>query len=61
MEGEWTMQKFIFLILALLTTFCIMFIGIAIGEGSAIGIILSIVGSCVFIGIGFKLKRVFAK
>jgi hypothetical protein len=57
MEGEWFMQKFIFLLLAILTTFCIMLIGVAIGEGSGLGILLSIIGVCVFIGIGFKLKR----
>lgn len=51
------MQKFIFLLIAILTTFCIMLVGVAIGEGSVLGIILALIGSFVFIGIGFKLKR----
>jgi heme O synthase-like polyprenyltransferase len=59
-EGECFMHKFIFFMLALLTTVCIMLVGIAIGEGSWIGIVSSIVGSFIFIGIGFRFRKRFS-
>jgi hypothetical protein len=51
------MKKFIFLSLAILATFCLMLTGVAIGEGSIIGIISSLIGSFVFVGIGMRLKK----
>ncbi|MFZ3588098.1 DUF5325 family protein [Bacillus sp. DJP31] len=47
----------VFLILAFLTAFLIILIGIAVGERSILGIIGSIVGIVAMMGIGFTYKK----
>ena len=47
----------IFFLLALLTVGSLVAIGYGIAVGSPLGIILSIIGVFVFMGLGFTLKR----
>ncbi|MFD1735661.1 DUF5325 family protein [Bacillus salitolerans] len=49
-------QNVIFLILAITTAIFMMLIGVAIGEGSILGIIGSIIGVILIMGIGFAYK-----
>ena len=48
--------KWIFVVYAVLTTISIMGIGVAIGEESILGVIVSIVAVVLVMGFGFKTK-----
>lgn len=50
-------KNIIFLVLAIITVGFLMLIGISISEGSIIGIILSILGTILIMGLGFTAKR----
>ncbi|WP_141431326.1 YlaF family protein [Bacillus sp. 03113] len=49
--------KWVFLLFALLTTVCIMGIGIAISEKSVLGILFCIFATVFIMGYGFKTKK----
>ncbi|TDB55231.1 YlaF family protein [Bacillus sp. CBEL-1] len=49
--------KWVFVLYAMLATFSIMAIGIFIGEGSAIGVIGSLVALVTIMGFGFTTKK----
>ncbi|OZT12389.1 hypothetical protein CHN50_10780 [Priestia aryabhattai] len=49
--------KWVFVLYAMLATFSIMAIGIFIGEGSAIGVIGSLVALVAIMGFGFTTKK----
>ncbi|MDT2047491.1 YlaF family protein [Priestia flexa] len=49
--------KWVFVLYAMLATFSIMAIGIFIGEGSAIGVIGSLVVLVAIMGFGFTTKK----
>jgi hypothetical protein len=57
------MQKpnVIFLLLAFITAFFMILIGVAIGEGSFLGVIGSILGVFFTMGIGFSIKSKLRK
>lgn len=50
-------MNFILLIMAVLVVACLAGIGGAVAYGSSIGVILCIVGACVFMGLGFVIRR----
>ncbi|MGV3466181.1 MAG: YlaF family protein [Heyndrickxia sp.] len=49
--------KWIFLLYAICSALSMMGIGVAIGESSIIGILISIVLLMIFLGLGFKTKK----
>jgi len=49
--------KWIFLLYAVFAALSMMGIGVAIGESSIIGILVSIVFLMIFLGLGFKTKK----
>ncbi|PKR87144.1 YlaF family protein [Heyndrickxia camelliae] len=49
--------KWIFLLYAICAALSMMGIGVAIGESSIIGIVISIVFLMLFLGLGFKTKK----
>jgi Family of unknown function (DUF5325) len=49
--------KWIFLVLAFLAAFCMIGIGVAVGQRSILGIILAIIGLNAVMGSGFAMKK----
>ncbi|TCP30514.1 hypothetical protein EV207_10543 [Scopulibacillus darangshiensis] len=49
-------MNIILLFMAVLVIACLVAIGGAVAYGSAIGVILAIIGACVFMGLGFVIR-----
>lgn len=54
-------QQLFFLILSVLTIFCFILTGIFVAERSPLGILTSLLGACILVGIGFSFKRKWRK
>lgn len=50
-------MNFILLLMAVLVVACLAGIGGAVAYGSSLGVILFIIGACVFMGLGFVIRR----
>lgn len=50
-------MNIILLLLAILVVACLTGIGGAVAYGSSIGVILCIIGACLFMGLGFVIRR----
>ncbi len=56
--GIWMKEfKWIFLVYSILAATCLMAVGVFIGEKSIIGIIVSIIGLFIIMGLGFSTKK----
>ncbi|WLD95013.1 DUF5325 family protein [Alkalihalobacillus sp. AL-G] len=53
------MQSVIFIVIAILVTFCITLIGVALGEENLLLGIVALLGAFILMGVGFSVKRKF--